>query len=324
MYKILMTRELPYKNFDLFGDDFKFFINKGKQLTRDQLLKKVQGMDGIISTLRNNIDTEVIKSAGSNLKVISNYAVGYDNIDVKEASKNQIFVTNTPGVLTETTADHAWALLMSASRRVVESHNYILDDKWKDWHPLFFAGHDIHGKTLGIIGLGRIGTAIARKSLGFNMNLIYYSRTRKPVLEEELNIKYRSLKEVLEQSDFVMLSVPLTPKTEHLIGKDELGLMKDSAYIINISRGPVVDEKALITALKNGEIAGAGLDVFKNEPINPDNPLLKLSNVVLTPHIGSSTIETRKLMAKVTLENVYYVLKADYEKAYIVNKKGLI
>lgn len=319
-----MTRELPYKNFELFGDDFKFIINKGKQLTRDQLLKKVQGIDGIISTLRNNIDAEVIESAGPDLKVISNYAVGYDNIDVKDATKHEIFVTNTPGVLTETTADHAWALLMSASRRVVEAHNYILDGKWKDWHPLFFAGHDIHGKTLGIIGLGRIGTALARKSLGFNMKLLYYSRTRKPELEDELHIKYRELNDLLEQSDFIMLSVPLTPKTKHLIGKRELGLMKKTAFLINISRGPVIDEKALVLALKHNQIAGAGLDVFKNEPIKPNNPLLRLKNVVLTPHIGSATIDTRITMAKVALENVYHVLKGHYDKAYIINSKDLL
>ncbi|MBD3226892.1 MAG: D-glycerate dehydrogenase [Candidatus Lokiarchaeota archaeon] len=324
MYKILMTRELPYENFDLFGEEFKFFINRGKKLTRNQLLNKVKGMNGIISTLRNNIGAEVIESAGSNLKVISNYAVGYDNINVKEATKYQIFVTNTPSVLTETTADHAWALLMSASRRVVEAHNYILNGKWKDWHPLFFAGRDIHGKTLGIIGLGRIGTAIARKSLGFNMKLLYHSRTRKPELEKELNITYRELNDVLEQSDFIMLSVPLIPKTKHLIGKKELGLMKKSAFLINISRGPVIDEKALISVLKHNKIAGAGLDVFTSEPINPNNPLLKLKNIVITPHIGSATIETRTMMAKVALENVYHVLKGDYHKANIVNSKKLL
>jgi glyoxylate reductase len=319
MYDVFITRKLPYEDLKRFEDTLRFEINMGGKLDHITLLEKVVDKDAIICTLRNKIDCEVMDKAGPNLKVISNYAVGYDNIDIEEATKRKIYVTNTPEVLTETTADLAWALIFAVSRRVVEANNYILNKKWVDWHPLFFAGRDIHGKTLGIIGLGRIGTAIAKRSLGFNMNLIYYSRTRKLELEKELNIKYMNLESLLEESDFVVLSVPLTPETKNLIGKKEFSLFKNSTYIINISRGPVINENALISALKNNQIAGAGLDVFDNEPVNFDNPLLKLENVVLTPHIGSATIETRTLMAKIAFENVYNVLTNNYTDSFIVN-----
>lgn len=319
MYDVFITRKLPYNDLERFKDNLRFEINTGEKLDRKILLEKIVGKDAIICTLRNKIDSEVMEAAGTNLKVISNYAVGYDNIDINEATKRKIYVTNTPEVLTETTADLAWALMLAVSRRVVEANKFILDKKWVDWHPLFFAGHDIHGKTLGIVGLGRIGTAIAKRSLGFNMKLIYHSRTRKPELEKELNIKYMDMENLLEKSDFVVLSVPLTAETKNMIDKKEFSKFKDSAYLINISRGPVVNENALISALKNNQIAGASLDVYNNEPINFDNPLLKLENVVLTPHIGSATIETRTLMAKIAFENVYNVLTYNYRDAFIVN-----
>jgi len=321
MYKILITRKLPFENLEKFGTNFKFNINTGGKLSKKELLKLVPGIDGIICTLRNKIDAEIMDSAGPNLKVISNFAVGYDNIDIDAATDRNIIVTNTPEVLTETTADLAWALLMAISRRIVEAHNFILDNKWKDWHPLFFAGRDVHSKTLGIIGMGRIGSAIARRSVGFNMKIIYYSRTRKFELEKLYSMEFKELPELLKLSDFIILAVPLNPQTKNMIGKNEFRLMKKTAFIINISRGKVIDEKSLIWALENQIIAGAGLDVYNIEPINNDNPLLKLDNVVLTPHIGSSTIETRTKMAKLAFENLVSVLEKKFDQAFIVNKE---
>ena len=321
LHKILVTSNLPFNNFELFGKEFEFIINKGKKFSSQELTEKVKGINGLICTLRNRIDSNIMDSAGDNLKVISNYAVGYDNIDIEAASKRNIFVTNTPDVLTETTADLAWALIMSISRRIVEAHNFILEGKWKDWHPLFFTGHDIHKKTLGIIGMGRIGTAIARRAKGFNMNVIYNNRSRKPNLEKSLKVKFEKLNALLQKADFIILSVSLNETTKNLIGKDEFDLIKESAYIINISRGSVIHEKSLISALKNNQIAGAGLDVFYNEPINLDNPLLKLKNVVLTPHIGSASIETRNVMAKLAFENLFYIFKEQFNNAHIVNSE---
>ena len=321
MYKILITRELPFKNLDKFNRNFSFEINKGPKLSRKELIERVKGKDGLICTLRNKIDAEIMDAAGPQLRVISNYAVGYDNIDVKAASERNIIVTNTPDVLTETTADLAWGLLMSIARRIIEAHNFILEGKWKDWHPLFFAGRDVYGKTLGIIGLGRIGTAIAKRARCFNMEVIYYSRTKKPSIERELNVKFKNFENLLKTSDFIVLTVPLTEDTKNLIDKNEFKLMKRTAYIINVSRGPIINEEALIYALKNKLIAGAALDVFEKEPIDINNPLLQFKNVVLTPHIGSATFETRTLMAKIAIENAINILIKNYEKAFIVNKE---
>ncbi|MHA1270042.1 MAG: 2-hydroxyacid dehydrogenase [Candidatus Helarchaeota archaeon] len=319
MYKVLVTREFPFYEFHKFGTNFKFFINKGHELSRQEILNKIVDMDGLICTLRNQIDKEIMDAAGTNLKVISNYAVGFDNIDIEAATERNIFVTNTPNVLTETTADLAWALIMTISRRIVEAHNFIINSNWKDWYPLFFAGRDVYGKTIGIIGMGRIGSAIARRASGFNMNIIYYSRTQKHNLEKLYSMKFKPLNELLQSADFIVLSIPLTPLTENLISYHEFSLMKKSAFLINISRGKIINENALILALQNKMISGVGLDVFPIEPINSDNPLLKLPNVVLTPHIGSSTVETRSMMAKVAFENVFHVLLKNLDKAFIVN-----
>jgi len=232
-------------------------------------------------------------------------AVGYDNIDVAEATQRGIYVTNTPGVLTETTADYAFTLLMVTARRIVEADKWVRAGHWNvSWGPMMFLGGDIHGKTLGIIGLGRIGTEVARRATGFEMKVIYNDQVRNPELEQTLMLQYMELERLLQEADFVSLHVPLTKETHHLIGEKELNLMKKTAYLINTSRGPVIDEEALFRVLSEGIIAGAGLDVFVEEPISRDNPLLALENVTLSPHIASASIETRTKMAEMAVTNM--------------------
>jgi len=232
-------------------------------------------------------------------------AVGFDNIDVQEATKRGIYVTNTPEVLTDTTADFAWALLMAIARRVVEADKYVRTGQWKvGWHPSMMQGRDIHGVTMGIVGAGRIGFAVAKRAAGFNMKILFYDVVPRPEMEKELGAKRVDLDTLFKESDFVSIHVPLMKETLHLVNAEKLKLMKKTAYLINNSRGPVVDEKALYEALKGGRIAGAGLDVFEQEPIPVDNPLLKLDNVVVAPHISSASYETRSKMAEMVAENL--------------------
>jgi len=243
--------------------------------------------------------------AAPNLKIVSQLAVGFDNIDVKEATKRGIYVTNTPGVLTETTADFAWALLMAVARRVVEADKYVRTGKWKvGWHPSMFLGRDVYGATLGIIGLGRIGSSIAKRAKGFDMKILYYDVARRENLEKELGIEYAEIDALLQKADFVTINVPLLKATYHLMDEEKLRLMKKTAILINNARGPVIDEKALYKALTEGWIAGAGLDVFEQEPTPQNNPLLTLENVVVAPHISSASFETRSRMAEMVAENL--------------------
>jgi glyoxylate reductase len=255
--------------------------------------------------LTDKIDSEIFDAA-LKLKIVAQMAVGFDNIDVKEATKRGIYVTNTPGVLTETTADFAWALLMAVARRVVEADKYVRTGKWKvSWHPSMLLGRDVYGATLGIIGAGRIGAAVARRAKGFNMKILYYDVVpMPPEIEKELGAKRIDLETVFKESDFVSIHVPLTKETYHMVNEERLKLMKKTAFIINNARGPVVDEKALYKALKEGWIAGAALDVFEQEPTSVDNPLLKLENVVVAPHISSASHETRSKMAEMVAENL--------------------
>jgi glyoxylate reductase len=240
---------------------------------------------------------------------VSNCAVGFNNIDVAEATKRGIYVTNTPGILTETTADCAFALMMAVSRRIVEGDKNIRAKEWiHAWSLKMFIGGDIHGKTLGIVGLGRIGEAMVKRAKGFDMEIIYYNPSRREDLEKKYSIKQVTLDELLTKSDFVTLHVPLTDKTQHLIGREQLAKMKKTAYIINTSRGPVIDENALYDALYNKKIAGAGLDVFEKEPIDPNSPLLSLDNIVMTPHIASASIDTRTAMTVMAAKNLVAVL----------------
>ena len=307
--KVYITRRIPEPGIEMIRKEHDVEVNPyDRVLTREELLQAVKGRDGIHCLLTDKIDAEVFDAAGPQLKVVSNYAVGYDNIDVDEATKRGIVVTNTPGVLTETTADLAWALIMSVARRIVEADKFTRAGKYDGWAPMLFLGQDIYGKTLGIIGMGRIGQAVARRAKGFNMKVLYNDIRRIPEeLEKELNATFASMDEVIENSDFISLHTYLSPETYHLINEEKLKRMKKTAYLINTSRGPVIDEAALVKALKEGWIAGAGLDVYEFEPkLVPG--LAECENAVLLPHIASASVETRTKMATMAAENLLAVL----------------
>ncbi len=282
----------------------------GDMIPREELLRGVSSADVLICPLSTKVDGEVFSSA-PHLKIVANLGVGVDNIDLGEARARKVLVLNTPGVLTETVADLAFALMLAVARRIVELDKRLRADGFPGWSFMpRYLGRDVWGTTLGIVGLGRIGGAIARRAKCFSMEVLYHSRTRKPDLEEELGCRYVGLDELLRESDFVVLCTPLTPETHHLIGERELSLMKDTAYLVNISRGPVVDEAALVRALREGRIAGAALDVFEREPeIHPGLP--ELDNVVLTPHIGSATTGTRRRMAALAVDGVLAALRGE-------------
>ena len=280
--------------------------------SRDVLLREVQGMDGLLCLLTERIDAEVLDAAPT-IKVISNMAVGFDNISLDEATRRGIPVGNTPGVLTETTADFAFSLLMAAGRRVAEGDRYTRTGKWLTWGPKVLLGQDIHGATLGIVGMGRIGIEMAKRAQGFHMRVIYYDAVvRNEDAEREYGIEYYpDLDRLLADSDFVTLHVPLTPDTKHLIGAEELTTMKSTATLINTSRGPVVDGAALYEALKNGVIASAGLDVTEVEPIPNDDPLLTLENCIIAPHIASGSVATRTKMGMMAADNLLAGLRGE-------------
>ena len=277
-------------------------------LPREQLLQKVKGADAILSLLTDKMNAEVMDAAGPQLKIIANYAVGIDNIDLKDAAAHNIIITNTPEVLTESVAEHAIALMFAISRRIVESDQYMRDGKYVAWAPMLFLGNDLVGKTLGLVGLGRIGAAVAKRMHdGFEMKIVYYDVNRNPELEGKYHLHYVTLDALLKESDFVSIHVPLLPQTKHLIGAEQLKMMKKTAYLINTSRGPVVDEKALVEALKRGEIKGAALDVYEQEPKMAPG-LAELSNTALTPHTASATEETRTAMSELAAKNIVAVL----------------
>jgi glyoxylate reductase len=279
---------------------------------RDELLRAVRGCDGILTLLTDRVDAELLDAAGPGLKVVSNYAVGFDNVDVPECTARRIPVGNTPGVLTETTADLAWALLMAAARRVVEGADYVRAGKWKTWGPLLLLGPDVHGATLGIVGFGRIGQAVARRAAGFGMKILYHDVSRvQAAVEGALGASFVSLDELLAESDFVSLHVNLTPETEHLIDAERLREMKRSAVLVNTSRGPVVDNLALAEALRDGEIAAAALDVTEPEPLPVDHPLVGLPNCVVVPHIASASHATRARMAEMAAANLLAGLRGE-------------
>jgi len=274
------------------------------------ILEKVRGKDGLLCLLTDRIDAKVI-NAGSQLKVISQIAVGFDNIDIIEATARGIRVGNTPGVLTDATADLAFALLLAAARRIGESLDYVRQGKWKTWGLTLLLGQEVYGKTLGLIGLGRIGQAVAKRARGFDMKILYTDRNRIRVAEDELGVEYRSLKELLQESDFVSLHVSLNDDTRGLMGPQEFALMKPSAVLINTARGPIVDQQALYDALKDGRIAYAALDVTDPEPLPPDDKLLSLTNIIILPHIASATGATRTKMCMMAIENLVAGLKGE-------------
>ena len=270
----------------------------------ETLLKKVEGVDGLVCLLTDKIDGQLMDAAGDGLKVISQMAVGFDNIDIAAATERGIPVGHTPGVLTDTTADFAFSLLMTAGRRIVEGVDYVKAGKWRTWGPTLLMGQDIHGATLGIVGMGRIGQGMAERASGFGMRVIYHDNFIDPAVAKTLEAESVSLDEVIEQADFLSLHVPLTDETTHMISTDQFKRMKSSAILINTSRGPVVDPRALYQALKDGDIAHAALDVTEPEPIPPDDPLLTLDNCIVVPHIASSSRATRGKMATMTADNL--------------------
>ena len=306
--KIFITRRIPEEGIKLLSKYHQLDINPyDRVLTKKEIIKGVKGKDGLLCLLTDKIDKEILESE-PNLKMIANYAVGYDNIDIKTATDKKIPVSNTPDVLTDATAEMAWALLFSAARRVVEADKFTREGKFKGWAPMLMQGQAITKKTLGIIGTGRIGTAFGLKSKGFDMQVLYFDKEKNRVLEDRLDAKKAEMDELLEKSDFISLHVPLMSSTEHLIGEKELKKMKKTAVLINTSRGPVIDEKALIKALKENWIFGAGLDVYEHEP-EISEKLKKLDNVVLQPHSASATIETRTKMSVMAAENMLAGLK---------------
>jgi glyoxylate reductase len=279
--------------------------------TPKQLREVLADADGALINVMDRIDIPLLDAA-PNLKVLSQVAVGLDNIDIPEATKRGILVGYTPGVLAKATADLAFALLLATARRVVESDKWVRGGNWKiAHHPMFWLGAEVNGSTLGIIGLGGIGLETAKRGLGFDMKVIYYSRTRKPELEAQYGFEYAEPDQVLANSDFLSLHVPLTPETHDYIGEKQLKMMKPTAILVNLSRGPVVDTKALYKALTKGWIAGAGLDVFDPEPIPADHPILSLDNVVVLPHIGSASNRSRREMCLLAARNLVAGLKGD-------------
>ena len=306
--KIFVTRKIPEPGLEILRKEHDVEVFSYDRVpTKKEIINGLKGKDGLLCLLSDQIDAEVINSEPK-LKMIASYAVGYDNIDVKAATKKKIPVSNTPGVLTEATAEMAWALIFSVSRRIVEADKFTRVGKFNGWGPMLMLGQDVTKKTLGIIGAGRIGTSVALKSKGFDMKVLYFSGHTNELLEKELNAKKVELCDLLKESDFISLHVPLTEKTHHLIGEKELKMMKKTSILINTSRGPIINEKALVKALKEKWIFGAGLDVYEHEPeINEE--LKKIGNVVLQPHSASATINSRTNMAKLAAENMMAGLK---------------
>lgn len=307
---VFVTRRLPPAAMEALEAHFEITCNPhDRVLTRAELLEGVRDRDALLPLLTDRIDAEVMDAAGPRLRMIANYAVGFNNIDLAAASERRIAVSNTPGVLTDTTADLAMALVLGVARRLVEADVYTRAGKFEGWGPLLYCGADVHGKTLGIIGFGRIGFALAKRAAGFDMNILYSGRKRaEPELEDLVGARYVSKEELLRDSDFISVHVPLTPDTRHFLGAAEFALMKPSAFVINTARGEIIHEAALVESLQKKRIAGAGLDVFEGEPaIHPG--LFAMNNVILLPHIGSASTETRTRMGLMDCEN----LKAFFE-----------
>jgi glyoxylate reductase len=298
--KIFVTRKIPGKSLDALeeaGYDVDISVYD-RPLKEEELVERVKGKDALLTLLTDKIDGDLMDLAGPQLKIVSNYAVGFDNVDIKAATERGIVVTNTPSdEVNEAVAEHTWALILALTRRIVEADEATRRGGYKGWEPGIFLGKGLIGKTLGIIGLGRIGSMVARRAAGYKMDLVYNKRTPDPEAERKLGAKFLELDELLAKSDFITLHVPLTDQTRHMINKDTLGKMKKGAFLINTSRGPVVYENDLVDSLKKGHLSGAGLDVYENEPnINPE--LIGMENVVLTPHIASATWEARDKMGQ--------------------------
>jgi len=305
----LVTREIPAIGLDLLRSTCETRVwPEDTPPTREALLDEVRGVDGILSLITDRIDAEIMDAAGPQLRVVSNLAVGVDNVDLVEATRRGIPVGNTPGVLTETTADLTWALLMGAARRIGEGERFVHEGRWRTWDPMFLLGRDVYGATLGIVGFGRIGQAVARRAYGFGMNVLY---TNRGLIRDAAPARAVDLPTLLAESDFVTLHVPLTADTYHLIDAAALSLMKPTAILINAARGGVVDPSALYEALHQGRLAGAALDVTEPEPITSSDPLLSLPNCLIVPHLGSASVATRSRMAEMAAQNALAGLRGE-------------
>ncbi|MFF5513304.1 2-hydroxyacid dehydrogenase [Staphylococcus capitis] len=309
MNKILITRKIPQQfieQLEQIGD----VVMWDKELTpmpRETFLSEVKDATACFITLSESVDEEVLTEA-SDLKIIANMAVGYDNIDVVRANDHDITVTNTPDVLTETTAELGFTLMLTVARRIIEAERYVQEGQWQSWGPYLLSGKDVHGSTVGIYGMGDIGRAFARRLKGFNTRILYHNRTQNPEAEKELDATYVSFESLLKESDFVICTAPLTPQTENQFDSKAFNLMKNDAIFINIGRGAIVDETALVEALRNHTILGCGLDVLRQEPIDVNHPLLKLDNAVIVPHIGSASRLTRDRMVQLCVNNILAIL----------------
>jgi glyoxylate reductase len=307
--KVYITRRLPQPALDIVASacDYTIWDVEEQPVPRDVLFRESAAVDGVLTILSERIDQEFLDAA-PRCRVVANMAVGYDNVDLPALTRRGVLLTNTPGVLTETTADLAWTLLMATARRIVEGQKLIEAGKWASWSPMFMVGQDIYGATLGIVGAGRIGAALARRAAGFNMRLLYHNRRPSPDLERETGAQYRGLDDLLREADFVVVLLPLSDETRGMFGAREFALMKPTAVFVNAARGAIVNEVALAEALKLGCPWAAGLDVFEKEPIGPDHPLLQLPNLVAVPHIGSATVATRTRMATTAATNLVAAL----------------
>jgi glyoxylate reductase len=307
---VLVTRRLPPRPMQALRERFDIDLWEGDgAIPRDELLGRVRGKVGAITLLTDKVDAELLDAAGPDLKIVANYAVGFDNIDVDECTRRGVLASNTPEVLTETTADTAWALMMAAARRVPEGDRFLRSGTEWIWGPEMMLGQDVHGKVLGIVGFGRIGQAVARRGKGFGMSVVYYDVFRPSSdVEQVLGAQYRDLDELLAEADFISVHVALTPETRHLFGPEQFRRMKPTTVLVNTSRGPVIDEAALVDALRAGELFSAGLDVFEKEP-EVHHGLLELDNAVIIPHLGSATVETRDAMGMLAVDNLTAALE---------------
>ena len=304
-----LTRALPDRARQIVGGvcDLAEWESETEPVPRGELLRAIGAADGVLTLLTERVDEEFLEAAPE-LRVVANMAVGYDNVDVGALTRRGILLTNTPDVLTETTADLVWALMLASARRVVEGTDAIRANAWGAWSPMFLTGYDVHGATLGLVGAGRIGAAVARRAQGFGMTIRYHNRNRAPGLEAETGAEYQPFGELLRESDFVVCLVPLTEQTRGLFGAAEFALMKPTAVFVNAARGPVVREADLVEALRRGRPWAAGLDVFEREPIGADHPLVALPNATLVPHLGSATVRTRTAMATLAARNLVAAL----------------
>lgn len=323
--KIFITRKINSIAVELLKNYYDVvWTNKTDSPTKNVMIKKVKNVYGILCTLSEKIDSDIMDAAGSNLKVISTLSTGYEHIDIGEATKRGIYVTTTGNILSEATADLTFGLILALSRKIVEGHLYVIDGKWqKGWAPDLFLGSNIYGSTLGILGLGNIGTAVAKRANGFNMNIIYNNRHQlSKSIENKLNVTYVTFDQLLKNSDFLSIHTSFDKDNFHLIDSIELKKMKKTSFLINTSRGSIINEISLIKALKNKWIAGAGLDVFEKEPLPNQHELLKLKNVILLPHIGSATVQTRNQMSEVAAINLHNILSKK-KPLYLVNRELL-